>query len=297
MANNKENTTSKPLDEILFEALDEHGFLFQEKCAEDLNASSSRIKWKVEAQEYPVATDVKETRIDIILTDTTNHTKGHTVYAVIECKRVKTNRGFWLFGNPSDVNYTVPLLLGLGGTSPTARDVHYLQPQLEFNLTGTYLISNWWISINQKGSSEKYDASPTQIENALFQACIGVSGLAQELSEQFYASAVKTQPAVFIPVVLTTAPLYVATYDVSNINLLTGSIDPNNIQFGPTGTITEEMPWLVVQYGASRNIAPDGWYDKVYATTPSELDQYHKRSVFVVNAKHIQEFFRKLHIL
>ena len=77
------------LSELLFNALNEQGYLFQEICWETLKSKGDVTGWTAKTYNYPVATEDKETKIDIIL---------HSVqavpelYAVVECKRANPER-------------------------------------------------------------------------------------------------------------------------------------------------------------------------------------------------------------
>ncbi len=301
MNNSNPNKSEQNLGRILFDGLNEHGFLFQEKCAEVLNHNAHRTKWRMHTKEYPVSTKVKDTRIDIVLRDTSSFTGHHEIYAIIECKRVNPTRGYWLFGTPLLPMFSKPLLINLREeeTSPSGRHVGkhltYAQLKLPFDDIATYLIDNWWLEISKRGK-QKYDASPRPIEDAFAQVCTGVSGITQEQEIQWEKNP-ETFSALFIPVIITTAPLYVATYDLKDVDLVSGSINQDKIYFGPRGQEAEKMEWLLVDYGASRSISPERLYEHVEGISPVELEEYHKRSIFVVNSEHIVKFFARLHLV
>ncbi len=293
------NNLEQNLEQILFDGLNEHGFLFQEKCAEVLQHNADRTKWVVHTREYPVSTKDRDSRVDIILRDASS--TSYEIYAIVECKRVNPTRGYWLFGNPLLPSFSKPLLINLREeeTSPTGRHVGkhltYAQLKLPFDDIATYLIDNWWLDISKKGK-QKYDASPRPIEDAFTQVCIGVSGIAQEQEIQWRKNP-ETFSALFVPVVITTAPLYVATYDLKDVDLVSGSINRDKVYFGPRGQEAEKMEWLLVDYGASRSISPERLYEHVEGISPVELEEYHKRSIFVVNSEHIVKFFARLHLV
>ncbi|MFC1846458.1 hypothetical protein ACFLYS_00155 [Chloroflexota bacterium] len=82
------NPTNKDLPKILYDGLMEHGFLFQERCAEVLEQHQNQTEWLLLTGEYPVSAKIKDTRIDIILKDVRKYQKPRNIYAIIECKRV-----------------------------------------------------------------------------------------------------------------------------------------------------------------------------------------------------------------
>jgi hypothetical protein len=303
------------LHQILFDGLNDHGFLFQEKCAEVLSNNRDKIEWLVVTKEYPVSAKVKDTRIDIILRDTRSYAKSVSIYAIIECKRVNPTRTCWLFGNPLIPDFNQPLLISLREqTFPTGRHVdkhikvgqirrgpdnidrflEYASIKPSLNRLTAYLIDNWWLELGKK---QKRYASPQPIEETLTQVCIGVSGIAQEQEEQWEKDAGLNEfSVVLIPIVVTNAPLYVATYDLKDIDLVSGSISADRIYFGPAGQGAEQVDWLLVDYGAGRVLTPDRLYEDVTGTSPAEIEDYHKRSIFVVNAQSMIEFFSRLHL-
>ena len=223
------------LRQILFDKLNEHGYLFREKCAQTLQDNQRTTKWQVLVEEYPVSTVSRDARIDFVLKDTSQRRPRFETYAIVECKRVNPSRGYWLFGNPTITQFDSPLLINVtsqGGTRGLAPVVHFVQlrPQLDLR---AYLIDNWWLQIAKKNESKKgveYNSSPDPIEIALSQVCIGVSGLAQELATNLNGDF-SALSVVYIPVVITSAPLYVAEYDVADVNLASGDIDQDKIHF------------------------------------------------------------------
>ncbi len=304
MSNSDANNPDENLEQILFDGLIEHGFIFQEKCAEVLQHNAHRTEWRVHTTEYPVSIKDRDSRVDIILRDESGG--SHQIYAVVECKRVDPTRGYWLFGNPLGT-YSQPLLIRLRAEQTQPVDIlmpcaHYDQLKLPFDDVATYLIDNWWLEIGKRGN--KRYASPNPIEDAFIQACIGVSGVAQELELQLEKELGKESEEepqkfsmLFIPVVITTAPLYVATYDLKDVDLASGRINRDKIDFGPRGQKPEKVEWLLVDYGASRSISPERLDEYVEGISPVELEEYHKRSIFVVNSEHIVKFFAKLHMV
>jgi len=284
------------LEEILFNSLSEHGFLFQEECAEVLKRNVGKTRWRVHTTEYPVSIKDRDSRVDIILRDESR--LDLQIYAIVECKRLNPTRGYWLFGNPLGT-FSQPLLISLRAEYSERSgnySIHYAQLKLPFDDIATYLIDNWWLEISKKGSKEKHSSSPNPIEDAFTQVCIGVSGIAEELELQCKKNPQEIS-TLFIPIVITTAPLYVATYDLKDVDLASGDIKRDKIYFGPRGLKPEKMEWLLVDYGASRTISPEHLDEHIERISPAELEEYHKRSIFVVNSEHIVEFFAKLHLV
>jgi hypothetical protein len=84
-------------------------------------------------------------------------------------------------------------------------------------------------------------------------------------------------------------------YSYDDINIESGTIDSNKIFFGSSGQEPEKVDWLLVDYGVSRSITPQRLYEEVSDSSPANLEDYHKRSIYVVNSGKILEFFSRLH--
>ena len=52
----------------------------------------------------------------------------------------------------------------------------------------------------------------------------------------------------------------------------------------------------MVDYGVSRTISPERLIKMTEGISPAEIEDYHKRSVLVVNSNHIIDFFARLHL-
>jgi len=76
----------RELDEILFDGLNEQGFILQEKCSEEIIYTSKTTKWHVNTTEHPVSLKDHDTRIDIIIREL--GLRESSKFGVIECKRV-----------------------------------------------------------------------------------------------------------------------------------------------------------------------------------------------------------------
>ena len=74
------------LSELLFNGLNEQGFLFQEGCAKELPKSQSHTGWVNPVLDYSVnLPDGTNRRVDILLSRP--EYRGQEAYAIIECKR------------------------------------------------------------------------------------------------------------------------------------------------------------------------------------------------------------------
>jgi len=280
------------LSELLFNSLNEQGFLFQEACAHCLKKTDTG--WEVKAFEYPVSLQGDDTRVDIVLFDRIS--PHPELWALIECKRADPEYVYWLFGSPG-LPFGDALCSALGFECPHFRSdqpfhVRLLVSPLHFGII-TYGVENW---VEVKKRSGKRASTPQSIENAFTQVLKGVGGFAQEHLDQ-RRKAQKNFRAFFIPIIVTTATLYVAHYKPEDVDLETGTIDREKVGLGPQGQPPEEVEWVLVDYGAGESVAPRSIPENYVGVDPAELQKYKTRSIFVVNSKSIPSFFSKLRLV
>jgi len=163
--------------------------------------------------------------------------------------------------------------------------------RLHFNLL-THGAKSW---LEAKKGSNRRTSTPQNIENAFGQVLKGGAGLAQEqLTQRLKRGELFT--TFFVPVVVTTASLYVAYYETRNIDLSTGQIAKDKILFGPQGEPAEEVDWVMVDYAIGENIADKPIPEAYHGVDPTELLKYKTRSIFIVNSKSLVSFFSKLQL-
>ena len=76
---------SANLFDLLLNAINEQGYLFQEACEQELKNSETITGWEVRASEYPVSLMEQDTKIDIVLRSKVS--SSAELYALLECKR------------------------------------------------------------------------------------------------------------------------------------------------------------------------------------------------------------------
>ena len=173
------------LSELLFNAINEQGYLFQEKCKEILTRAENGTGWAVRADDYPVSVGDEETRIDIVLR---GHGKTPEKFGIIECKRVNPSYVSWCFGSPGPRSMSsfrgtylsradLTGKVGVHGTE-IARGV----TERPFKLD-TCLAESWWEARKGPSRSNRVSASEN-MERAFVQVMKGVAGFAREQRSQ-----------------------------------------------------------------------------------------------------------------
>lgn len=282
---------SSDLSDLLFNSLNEQGYLFQEACKYELDHNATG--WSVRAYEYPVSIQKQDTKVDIVLSSSRNPER----FALAECKRTNPFYASWLFGVP-DLNITYSphcsvLWLGcnpVSSNSPMHPTISLSSLEVD---VPTYVAQSWLEVKKGKSQPQERNSTPQNIENAFSQVLKGISGFAQEQCEQRVKG--NTSFSTFlIPVVVTTASLYMANYKPDNISITTGKIEKEKVLFSTKGQQPEELKWILVYYGAGENVAPSAIPSNFVGTDPKYILVNKLRSIFVVNSKHLVEFFQKL---
>jgi hypothetical protein len=287
--NNNQLSQFNNLQDSLFNALNEHGYLFQEGCKYDLE--NNNTGWAVSAMEYPVSFNGQDTKIDLVLYLNRSPEK----YSLVECKRADPAYTHWLFRVPN-LNLTYSphcsvLWMKCDQVSSNApMDPFIGISSLEVDVPTYYAQS--WLEVKAVKSQGR-TSTPQSIENAFSQVLRGINGFAQEQKVQRIRqhSAFNTY---IIPVVVTTALLHLAHFDPKEIDITTGKITRDKVKFNDAGASPTELPWILVNYGAAENIAPAPIPSNFIGTDPKYLLVNKLWSIFVVNSNHIVDFYKKL---
>jgi hypothetical protein len=56
------------------------------------------------------------------------------------------------------------------------------------------------------------------------------------------------------------------------------------------------VPWLLLDYPVSESIAPEKMWINIDGISPAELDNFHRKSVYIVNSAELINFFSRLHL-
>ncbi len=282
------------LSELLLNALNEQGYLFQEACEHALKNNEKVTGWEVKASEYPVSIQGQDTKVDIVLRSKIQNSPE--LYALVECKRADPSYVYWLFGAPG---------LPFGGALCSTLGFECRETRLDRPYQASRLVERLHFEISTNGAESWLEAkevssgrtsNPQNIENAFVQVLKGVGGFAQEQIGQRGKSR-ELFKSFFVPVVVTTAQLYVAYYENKNIDLSTGKISKAKVSFGSKEQPAMEVEWVLLDYGVGENVAPNPIPENYHGVDPMELQKHKIRSIFVVNSKSLVLFFSKLRLV
>lgn len=282
------------IDEIFVEfnkQLDKHGYGFQYsvlKKAKDL-VNERRSDWIFEVSEFPVEVNGKPTRIDFVL-----KYKNTRLFIVGECKRADPKFSNWCFIKAPYVRRNrsqefcivdhIKYISPFSGCMAN-QDKLSIPPIDKF----AYHIGLVVKSKNIKGESSKSERDA--IENTASQVSLAANGLIELVNKK--PSLIKDYPGddlivsglTVVPVIFTTAKLWVCNHDISLANIQDGKIDLSKDNFS-------ERNWLFYQY----NISPGLKHCVVTgqeATRFSEvLDYEYVRTIPIVSPEGIEHFFQ-----
>ena len=283
-------TPDKPTrEETVLRALNEHGFLFQDRIT-DLFGTKNRTKWKIAATEFPISllshAVHEETRLDLVLErhDTTHNVDWHLA---IECKRANPDYKTWLFFNsrprvedPAGRNLYIQSGYLSGGWNnqgevPLQKYVtSFALPKAQAVPTFTFYLEARENPPNKSSSS----ASTKTLEEAFNQVTMGLVGLGRHLHHlQKFNFRV-------VPVVVTTAEVFAADFDVGQVSLERGELPATQLKLRP-------LDWLVVNYALGDTVAQFAALTSNRGSNLGEsLSTFLLRSIFVVRAGKLEAF-------
>lgn len=265
--------------------LNSHGYPFQYAVVQAAKDACAKRKscWIFEASEFPVQTNHKDTKIDLVLK---SNDKDHNYLLIGECKRVNPAYGCWCF-----VKAPIVRRNGCAGKfnmesleKMRANDPLKVMTKHEFLPEGLFYNIGIAIKNNKAHGNSSGSRDNDAIEKAASQVCRGVNGLIQ-LVLNINDSAMFRK--VFFPVIFTTATLWASDCDLTQTDLTTGNIDLTNSQL-------ERKPWVLYQYHLTPGIKHSIESHQSSKELTSILDFDYMRTIPIVNAGHVEEFLNWL---
>lgn len=255
-----------------------HGYGFQYavlRRAEEL-ATERRSKWVFEAAEFPVGTAESPAHIDFILRNARS-----TVYLVGECKRADPAHANWCFlkapyirRNSSEAELVFQEVVYQADTLVVA------QPRTrQASLESTHLAFELRTGAKGEGSGGR-----SAINDATAQVLRGSNGLLDHLFQEQRVYRGDRHNAVFVPVIFTTARLWVAKGDLSAADLATGRLSED------WGELIS-VPWLWYTYNQSpalRHKLPSASQGQL--SLSETLHAEYSRTIAIVGSEGIDKF-------
>lgn len=283
-----EEAAIEQLKQSFGKVLNQHGYGFQYsviKQAWELCGGGSQ--WLFEATEFPVAVQGDGTRIDFILARRPGYNASGMFYLLAECKRANPALSNWCFARSPFVHedriYGIagyePLILEhlkadeQGGVQSSAKIVSKLD-------NAYHLASD--IRSGKKGDDEGKPRGQA-IEEAASQVSRGLNGMVEFFSKK--PQLLKDTTISLLPVIFTTARIWVSDVDLSRANIETGKVDLQDTKF-------REWPWIAFQYHLSPGIKHSTSSVEHPASLHDFMDSEYVRTIPIVSPTGIEPFLK-----
>ena len=257
--------------------------------AKELQETGKSSFW-FEASEFPVQVQGKDTRIDFILKKMSGGGDWiNTLFLIAECKRVNPAYSDWCFVKSPLTNRNQVVNDKRLITESLLRSDEDASSILNFTRENFYIGENYHIGFEIKTDKPGDTKGETgqAIENAATQVLRGVNGFIQTMNKENYLWK-KSFRATFLPVIFTTANLYVSDADISAADLQTGEMTLEKEQI-------KSVPWLYFQYSMSPGLKhPLNSSNDDTTDISSLLMRYFVRTIPIVNATGVEDFLEEI---
>lgn len=267
---------SNQVEHEFIHTLNRHGYSFQFAVlnkAKHLSESGASA-FDFEVSEFPVQVRGTSTRIDFVL-----RKRDSPLRLVAECKRANPALSNWCFARAPVVRHNRSVERpSLDRLFRDRGQIFYVQQSTGYLADNAYHLA-FEVKSQSKGEAS---SSRTSIEDAATQVCRGSNGLIE-----FYLRDVGLLKDInevwFLPVIFTTAKLWVSGADLSETDLSSGELDISSAKLEPA-------PWLLYQYHISPGIKHQTRYEPKTADLGEALDKEFVRTIAVVAPEGIEPF-------
>jgi len=263
--------------------LDQHGYGFQYAV---LNAAKAATqidsKWRFEVSEFPVQVQGSNTKIDFILqhVGSMQDSRKEPYYLLAECKRANPSLSNWCFVRAPYIHrkHRIDNLL-LEYYERTG----YNAPSMVKSLATNWNAYHIAVEVKSGNTGDSHSSGKGAIEEAATQACRGLNGMLEFWAQKSYATG-NQMKATFLPVIFTTAHIW-----VSDVDLSTSEVDTGKINF--TNTSFVKKSWIVYQYHMTPNLKHSYIDSRLPDTSIGEfMESEYIRSIIIVNPAGIGNF-------
>ena len=261
-----------------------HGHAFQYAALAEARRvfNENKSPWRFEASEFPVEVQGAGTRIDIIL-----WIHNSPYWMLAECKRANPALKNWCF-------LRAPAVRRGDGQERYLAEVVDLDRNKTTTLPGNELEARCLrlrpfydsdavahLSVELKSDEKGEGPGRGQVDEAADQIMRGMNGLA-ELVRSNNNLLGPTGARIFLPVIFTTARLFMCDADLSQTDVLTGNITLASSNF-------TEVDWVFLQHPVSSSFQ-HRIYNPHPETLAEQLETEFLRTIPIVTAKAIAKF-------
>lgn len=284
-------------EEWSIHALNIHGTFFERWTEKLINTTAS---WKVQSTQYPVEFPPpngpwrgKESVLDI----RAEHKKEERLLTLpIECKKNNPEFTNWIFFEkyPDGESRPVRASLITNSVRPTPKTGWGVQMAIAPLLSGLVITNEgretkgkyMELSKKQQGKQNLTKTSNAAITEAAQQVALATQAILTEdynrnmtLSSQNPPASVPYHQQFILPVIVTTAKLFVCSFNSNDVEPGTGEIPFNKTQLTEQGCLVYEYPLPRSLQKSPENV--------VEAITTSNFDSFMRMDIIVVNSLHL----------
>jgi hypothetical protein len=253
-----------------------HGFHYAILRRADQLSAAQRTSWMLDGVEFPVVAGGSTTHIDFIL-----RSRRRRTYLVAECKRADPARARWCFARApytwrnrregevifDQFVYQPPNLLDQ-------------QPCIAYTDRGIYHLG---FELKTDAPGEGLAQSGQAINQAMSQVLRATSGLINHRFERSRRSFTTNGMVRFIPVVFTTAQVWITDVDLGSADIATGDLPLEAVRAQPTD-------WIWFNHNRSPMLRADLEWANLSGELEHELRLEFTRTIAIVGPQGIEKF-------
>jgi hypothetical protein len=262
--------------------LEQHGYGFQYSALRECLRlrDEQRSAWDLLVTEYPISVGGSDVRIDFILRSEADKADRKEIrYLIVECKRVNPAYSDWCF---SAVPYTRPKWLAAQVVFETVRPTDRVTGGFGGNCDGRICGVAFVLKGDAKGDKHPVSPGKDAIEAACTQVLRGLNGFVKICAGREEAPREGQAIHSFLPVILTTANLWIAACNLASADLETGSIPHLS---------AAEVDFLFYQYPQSVSLKHDLERGRISSDTlVEEYARDYIRTVAIVSPRGLAPF-------
>lgn len=275
------------VDKGRVEALNVDGGFFQRRCAQEFRGAKS---WKVLAEEYPTEATSStgrtrdETAIDILAGGASSWRRA---CLSVECKKADPFFKEWIFFRKHGSHHRFRNLAVEDKPNQRRVAIHLLEGNL------SEVVCDYGRELTGRYGERDRDRTKTpsdRIQNAARQAVLGTRGVALGIANILYTPRENTMAWAhgekalhLVPMVITTAKLYVCSFSPDDVALDAGSLAHEKAAF-------EEHSYVIYEHPLTGGLKFD---PELVSRSPDDLDALTKAHVIVLQAQSLPELVQK----
>jgi hypothetical protein len=280
----REQNIINSLSSSMEKTLNSHGFSYQYSVIRRIHDlyESGRSKWILEGAEIPVETISGITQIDFV-----SRQKGESIFLIAECKRISASlkdKKLWCFVKAP---YT-----WRGASFVNGKSVAQFETILHFGprqYASSNLVSYDTKNIYDLGfeiiNGSKKIGESKEINNSVQQVIKGLSGFINYIGNKEDEHGILTKGSTYIciPVIFTTAKLFVTEVDIGKADITKGHLPVDSVKLTPKN-------WIWFNENRSLNQSHNLRFNHSVSTNLSKYFQEFTRTVAIVSSEGIDEF-------